>query len=160
MYSGLKNEYPWYCFLNHMDLLVSENFFACSLVIFLGYSCQYFNVIHSNNRVGDKQYSWSIKVLNHEALVSHYHIFVFIFTKLCSCMNTPGALFLMNNTWSSCSDFILCFKLQAIASLKKGSYLLKYGRRGKPKFCPFRLSSVSYSGNLELFPFLNSALTR
>ncbi|KAK7362262.1 hypothetical protein VNO77_04372 [Canavalia gladiata] len=30
---------------------------------------------------------------------------------------------------------------QAITSLKKGSYLLKYGRRGKPKFCPFRLSN-------------------
>lgn len=33
--------------------------------------------------------------------------------------------------------------LQAITSLKKGAYLLKYGRRGKPKFCPFRLSNVS-----------------
>ncbi|KAL6983497.1 hypothetical protein U1Q18_016883 [Sarracenia purpurea var. burkii] len=30
---------------------------------------------------------------------------------------------------------------QAITSLKKGAYLLKYGRRGKPKFCPFRLST-------------------
>ncbi|CAA2941255.1 contains RCC1 domain [Olea europaea subsp. europaea] len=30
---------------------------------------------------------------------------------------------------------------QAITALKKGSYLLKYGRRGKPKFCPFRLSN-------------------
>ncbi|CAI9785230.1 unnamed protein product [Fraxinus pennsylvanica] len=30
---------------------------------------------------------------------------------------------------------------QAITALKKGSYLLKYGRRGKPKFCPFRLST-------------------
>lgn len=29
---------------------------------------------------------------------------------------------------------------QAITALKKGAYLLKYGRRGKPKFCPFRLS--------------------
>ncbi|XP_061358589.1 PH, RCC1 and FYVE domains-containing protein 1 [Gastrolobium bilobum] len=43
---------------------------------------------------------------------------------------------------------------QAIASLKKGSYLLKYGRRGKPKFCPFRLSNdesllVWYSGKEE-----------
>lgn len=33
--------------------------------------------------------------------------------------------------------------LQAITALKKGAYLLKYGRRGKPKFCPFRLSNVS-----------------
>ncbi|CAN4088478.1 unnamed protein product [Withania somnifera] len=30
---------------------------------------------------------------------------------------------------------------QAITALKRGSYLLKYGRRGKPKFCPFRLST-------------------
>ncbi|CAI9096626.1 OLC1v1032817C1 [Oldenlandia corymbosa var. corymbosa] len=30
---------------------------------------------------------------------------------------------------------------QAITALKKGAFLLKYGRRGKPKFCPFRLSS-------------------
>ncbi|CAK9138076.1 unnamed protein product [Ilex paraguariensis] len=30
---------------------------------------------------------------------------------------------------------------QAITALKRGSYLLKYGRRGKPKFCPFRLSN-------------------
>ncbi|KAL1551014.1 PH, RCC1 and FYVE domains-containing protein 1-like [Salvia divinorum] len=30
---------------------------------------------------------------------------------------------------------------QAITSLKKGAHLLKYGRRGKPKFCPFRLST-------------------
>ena len=28
---------------------------------------------------------------------------------------------------------------QAITSLKKGAHLLKYGRIGKPKFCPFRL---------------------
>ncbi|KAK6164088.1 hypothetical protein DH2020_000952 [Rehmannia glutinosa] len=29
----------------------------------------------------------------------------------------------------------------AITALKKGAYLLKYGRRGKPKFCPFRLAN-------------------
>ncbi|GAB4831743.1 hypothetical protein Ancab_005755 [Ancistrocladus abbreviatus] len=29
----------------------------------------------------------------------------------------------------------------AITALKKGTHLLKYGRRGKPKFCPFRLSN-------------------
>lgn len=29
---------------------------------------------------------------------------------------------------------------QAITALKKGAHVLKYGRRGKPKFCPFRLS--------------------
>ena len=38
---------------------------------------------------------------------------------------------------------------QAITALKKGAYLLKYGRRGKPKFCPFRLS------NVRLFPLRN-----
>ncbi|CAK7336528.1 unnamed protein product [Dovyalis caffra] len=29
----------------------------------------------------------------------------------------------------------------AITALKRGAQLLKYGRRGKPKFCPFRLSN-------------------
>lgn len=29
---------------------------------------------------------------------------------------------------------------QALISLKKGAQLLKYGRKGKPKFYPFRLS--------------------
>jgi len=43
---------------------------------------------------------------------------------------------------------------QAITALKKGAYLLKYGRRGKPKFCPFRLSNdesvlIWYSGKEE-----------
>ncbi|XWS34077.1 hypothetical protein CRYUN_Cryun21dG0008100 [Craigia yunnanensis] len=43
---------------------------------------------------------------------------------------------------------------QAITALKKGAYLLKYGRRGKPKFCPFQLSSdeselIWYSGKEE-----------
>ncbi|KAI7753175.1 hypothetical protein M8C21_020280, partial [Ambrosia artemisiifolia] len=28
----------------------------------------------------------------------------------------------------------------ALIALKKGAHLLKYGRKGKPKFCPFRLS--------------------
>ncbi|KAM6569710.1 hypothetical protein CsatB_017695 [Cannabis sativa] len=30
---------------------------------------------------------------------------------------------------------------QAIIALKKGAHLLKFGRRGSPKFCPFRLSN-------------------
>ncbi|VVB08325.1 unnamed protein product [Arabis nemorensis] len=30
---------------------------------------------------------------------------------------------------------------QALIALKKGTQLLKYGRKGKPKFCPFRLSN-------------------
>ncbi|KAA8547653.1 hypothetical protein F0562_004082 [Nyssa sinensis] len=43
---------------------------------------------------------------------------------------------------------------QAIVTLKKGAHLLKYGRRGKPKFCPFRLSTdekylIWYSGQQE-----------
>ncbi|CAL9127600.1 unnamed protein product [Musa textilis] len=43
---------------------------------------------------------------------------------------------------------------QAITALKKGAHLLKYGRRGKPKFCPFRLSNdesllIWYSGKDE-----------
>eukprot|EP00249_Psilotum_nudum_P024106 c29094_g1_i1 orf=1085-4444(-) len=43
---------------------------------------------------------------------------------------------------------------QALTALKKGAYLLKYGRRGKPKFCPFRLSHdettlIWYSGKEE-----------
>lgn len=39
---------------------------------------------------------------------------------------------------------------QAIVSIKKGAYLLKCGRRGKPKLCPFRLSPVSMYIN---FPY-------
>ncbi|PKA56532.1 Ultraviolet-B receptor UVR8 [Apostasia shenzhenica] len=43
---------------------------------------------------------------------------------------------------------------QAMVALKKGAHLLKCGRRGKPKFCPFRLSTdektlVWYSGEKE-----------
>lgn len=28
-----------------------------------------------------------------------------------------------------------------VVALKRGAQLLKYGRKGKPKFCPFRLSN-------------------
>uniref|UniRef100_A0A0A9EGA8 PH domain-containing protein n=1 Tax=Arundo donax TaxID=35708 RepID=A0A0A9EGA8_ARUDO len=43
---------------------------------------------------------------------------------------------------------------QAITGLKKGTHLLKYGRRGKPKFCPFKLSNdetvlIWYTGKVE-----------
>ncbi|XP_059297178.1 PH, RCC1 and FYVE domains-containing protein 1-like [Lycium ferocissimum] len=43
---------------------------------------------------------------------------------------------------------------QAIIALKKGAHLLKYGRRGKPRFCPLRLSTdekflIWYSGEKE-----------
>jgi hypothetical protein len=45
--------------------------------------------------------------------------------------------------------------------LKKGAQLLKYGRRGKPKFCPFRLSNdesalIWYSGSEEKRLWLNA----
>jgi len=40
---------------------------------------------------------------------------------------------------------LVCLSVQAIVSIKKGAYLLKCGRRGKPKLCPFRLSQVSYN---------------
>ncbi|KAL5195279.1 PH, RCC1 and FYVE domains-containing protein 1 [Glycine soja] len=46
---------------------------------------------------------------------------------------------------------------QALIALKKGAQLLKYGRKGKPKFCPFRLSNdessliwISSSGERNL----------
>ncbi|WOL05971.1 hypothetical protein Cni_G14702 [Canna indica] len=49
---------------------------------------------------------------------------------------------------------------QAITALKKGAHLLKCGRRGKPKFCPFRLSAdekslIWYSGEKEKHLNLN-----
>ncbi|KAE9618312.1 hypothetical protein Lal_00047594 [Lupinus albus] len=46
---------------------------------------------------------------------------------------------------------------QALIALKRGAQLLKYGRKGKPKFCPFRLSDdessliwISSSGERSL----------
>ncbi|KAJ4844795.1 hypothetical protein Tsubulata_034168 [Turnera subulata] len=49
---------------------------------------------------------------------------------------------------------------QAIVALKKGAVLLKYGRRGKPKFCPFHLSTdetrlVWYSGKDQKYVLLS-----
>ncbi|CAF1920478.1 unnamed protein product [Brassica oleracea] len=40
---------------------------------------------------------------------------------------------------------------QALISLKKGAQVLKYGRKGKPKFCPFRLSNVSMLSNIGFY---------
>ena len=40
--------------------------------------------------------------------------------------------------------FLSCSLQQAITALKKGAQLLKYGRRGKPKFCPFRVANVRH----------------
>ncbi|XP_069150390.1 PH, RCC1 and FYVE domains-containing protein 1-like [Solanum lycopersicum] len=65
-------------------------------------------------------------------------------------------------TFHSASTSIICtcivlftifYIVQAIIALKKGA-LLKYGRRGKPKFCPLRLSAdekflIWYSGEKE-----------
>uniref|UniRef100_A0A0D9W8M3 FYVE-type domain-containing protein n=1 Tax=Leersia perrieri TaxID=77586 RepID=A0A0D9W8M3_9ORYZ len=50
---------------------------------------------------------------------------------------------------------------QAIVALKKGAHLLKCGKRGKPKFCPFRLSQdektlIWYSKDREKHLSLNS----
>ncbi|KAE9598836.1 putative chromatin regulator PHD family [Lupinus albus] len=55
----------------------------------------------------------------------------------------------------SLNIFCLGFEITiAIVSIKKGAYLLKCGRRGKPKLCPFRLSPdernlIWYSGQQE-----------
>lgn len=50
--------------------------------------------------------------------------------------------------WGICLRFDIGWSFkQAITALKKGACLLKYGRRGKPKFCPFRLSNVSLVQN-------------
>ncbi|KAG2671854.1 hypothetical protein I3760_13G012900 [Carya illinoinensis] len=48
----------------------------------------------------------------------------------------------------------------AITALKKGAQLLKYGRRGKPKFCPFKLANdestlIWFSGKEEKLLKLN-----
>ncbi|KAF0894456.1 hypothetical protein E2562_039098 [Oryza meyeriana var. granulata] len=64
--------------------------------------------------------------------------------------------------WRS-SDFLF-ISTQAIVALKKGAHLLKCGKRGKPKFCPFRLSSdektlVWYSKDREKHLSLNSVST-
>ncbi|KAB1224986.1 Ultraviolet-B receptor UVR8 [Morella rubra] len=47
-----------------------------------------------------------------------------------------------------------CSLQQAITALKKGAQLLKYGRRGRPKFCPFKLANdesalIWFSGKEE-----------
>lgn len=48
--------------------------------------------------------------------------------------------------------------MQALIALKKGAQLLKYGRKGKPKFCPFRLSNVSFSAFALKFWWLEKCL--
>lgn len=76
-------------------------------------------------------YSWCI-----------YSIFCYSIALDCNAIN----LILMIDS-SKFSLKVTCyfFPFQAITALKKGAYLLKYGRRGKPKFCPFRLSNVIFS---------------
>ena len=57
-----------------------------------------------------------------------------------------------------CPVYVYCEFVQAIVTLKKGAYLLRCGRRGKPKFCPFRLSTVASSFMsyvLRVFFFFN-----
>ncbi|XVE92262.1 hypothetical protein REPUB_Repub01dG0081500 [Reevesia pubescens] len=60
---------------------------------------------------------------------------------------------------------------QPITTLKKGAYLLKYGRRGKPKFCHFHLSNESLGKNtispvpsavhnLSTCPFFNKSFVQ
>ncbi|XP_057975355.1 uncharacterized protein LOC131162771 [Malania oleifera] len=44
---------------------------------------------------------------------------------------------------------------KAITALKKGAYLLKYGRRGKPKFCSFRLSNMGENGYGSMSSYLS-----
>lgn len=38
---------------------------------------------------------------------------------------------------------------QALVALKKGAQLLKYGRKGKPKCYPFRLSNVRLTYHMQ-----------
>lgn len=52
---------------------------------------------------------------------------------------------------------------QAITALKKGAHLLKYSRKGKPRFCPFRLSNderslIWLSGKEEMQLSLSSVV--
>lgn len=86
-------------------------------------------------------------LFNHAVLSPFIHLCLYCHKGLCSCIKTPVALVV---------SFIWSFMLQAITALKKGAYLLKYGRRGKPKFCPFRLSNVSC---ICMFSFLKYTLT-
>lgn len=55
-------------------------------------------------------------------------------------MSTPQSFDSLLLFFHNFEDLI---SLQALIALKKGSQLLKYGRKGKPKFCPFSLSNVS-----------------
>ena len=48
--------------------------------------------------------------------------------------------------------------VKAITALKKGVQLLKYGRRGKCKFCPFKLSNVSLLHGWTVSPFSSTEL--
>ena len=66
------------------------------------------------------------------------------------------SVFLMLPSYTSPSDldalFCLFFSLKcvswfiifkALIALKKGTQLIKYSRKGRPKLCPFRISTVS-----------------
>jgi hypothetical protein len=60
-----------------------------------------------------------------------YHFSLFGWTHIC----------LLNNFYANL-DYVLHF-WKALITLKKGSKLIKYSRKGKPKIREFRLSSVS-----------------
>lgn len=54
---------------------------------------------------------------------------------------------------------------QALVALKKGTQLIKYSRKGKPKLCPFRVSTVScwhplFSNKYELVLVIKKNRTR
>lgn len=51
-----------------------------------------------------------------------------------------GALFVFAFLLKCVLLFVI---FKAIITLKKGSQLIKYSRKGKPKLCPFRISTVS-----------------
>jgi len=114
---------------------------------------------------------WTISILWHLPLyVSSvmFHYYYYFINTIKPVIYLRSVLYLQNVKYGSCMLLVACFfsiywwlgklifkawqhpSLQAITALKKGAYLLKYGRRGKPKFCPFRLSNVSLIWTLQL----------
>lgn len=89
----------------------------------------------------------------------HWLFIIVVFLNIIILFVLVNCLFSLFNF----SGLKLCYLLilqQAITALKKGAYLLKYGRRGKPKFCPFRLANVSLLDCLDFMfsrPFIVAA---
>lgn len=75
--------------------------------------------------------------------VEQVHLTLFFFFPFLSLMSSAVTVKRVFYSTSSNDQFFMISDSQAITALKKGATLLKYGRRGKPKFYPFRLSSVS-----------------